>query len=62
MIADKVVIWTPELPSGYGAFSCDQDEVEIQSSWCPLCKEGENHKDIKLCKECFQYLDEKIKL
>ena len=33
-----------------GAFSY-QDEV-IESSWCPLCGEGEDHKNIKICNEC----------
>lgn len=31
----------------------DYDEVpEVESSRCPLCGEGENHKDIQICDEC----------
>ena len=32
-----------------------EDEVEKESPFCPLCKIGENHKDIKICKECKEY-------
>ncbi len=56
---DKVFIYTPQAAE-LGAFSCDQDEVELESSWCFMCGEGQNHKDIKLCKECFDYLMNEI--
>jgi len=43
----------PEL----GAFSCDQDETITESSWCPFCGVGENHRDIKVCCECYDIFD-----
>mgnify|MGYP001584058987 CR=1 FL=1 len=52
----SIFIYTPMAADDYGAFSCDQDEVEKEASWCFLCGIGEDHKDIKLCKECFEYL------
>lgn len=43
-----------EEPSGVFA------EVEPESSWCCLCGEGEDHHNIKICRECFEYLMNEI--
>lgn len=52
----KIDINTPiEIDSFYmGMNEPDRsgDEIEVESSFCPLCGEGENHKDIKICKDC----------
>ena len=42
-------------PEGYGAFD-DPSVIDELSSWCPLCGEGENHRDIKICIECLDHI------
>jgi hypothetical protein len=29
-----------------------EDVEVIETAYCPLCGIGENHKDIKICKDC----------
>jgi len=42
-------------PEGYGTF--DQDN-RLPESHCPICLEGENDKDIKVCAKCQELLNE----
>ena len=51
----------PNEPEGMGAFD-NQDEPEEEAPWCPLCKEGEYSRNIKVCDECISYYNKYNKL